>query len=136
MADIPANILRQHFLSQQRQHIISSRASVSQSQVDPSAVNQTGVDVSQNIQRVMSNCLFATMNYTGSFYLPYNPKRVYLLIQNQGVAILYLAFTGLNGSFTTGMQIAAGGYYEPFVSPINSVGGSGSSGFVAEGILQ
>lgn len=97
--------------------------------------NQTG-DNKPILIGVKENARYFQYTFTGSLYLPFNDKRTYLLVQNNSGSTMYMDFTGINGSFSTGLHLAAnGGYYEPFVAPINAVSISGSgSGFAIEGV--
>lgn len=52
--------------------------------------------------------------------LPANPDRNYLLIQNRGIASVFIAFDRL-AAISNGIEIAGGGFYEPFSAPRNSV---------------
>jgi len=131
---IPPFAQRQFFLDQQPQTVGNPIGDINSGTANASqAASQS---VSNIKQYIVDSVLFNTFNFSGSFYLSYNPARCYLLVQNSGGAILYLAFNGTNGSFTSGLQIAVGGYYEPFRAPINVVAGSGSAGFVIEGVAS
>lgn len=85
-----------------------------------------------------TNCDFNQYYFAGSIYLSYNENRVYLIIQNQDTANnLYITFVG-GGAISRGIRIAPGGYYEPFISPKNSVNAyfdGGGNGFIVEGII-
>ena len=123
---------RQFWLDQQRQTIGQPIGSVDNGTAV--AGQMATQNVSPVVQRIVDSVIFNTINFSGSLYLAYNPRRTYLLMQNSGGAVMYVEFTGLNGTFTSGLQIAIGGYYEPFKCPINAVGISGSSGYVIEGV--
>lgn len=131
----PAAAVRQFFLDRQSQTIGNIGGGPDAPVPVPANIPQPNAPVSIEIQRTMSNALFNTFTFADQFTLPYNPRRVYLLVQNNGAAILYLNFQGIAPPFTTGLQIIVGGNYEPFMPPINAISGSGSAGFVSEGLL-
>lgn len=103
--------------------------------VSTSNISNTSV-VNAGTQSILNNALFSISVFTTQFYLPYNPNRKSLAIQNQGGSTMYVSFTGAAPPFTTGFQIPAGFYWELYVAPINSVTVSGSNGVVIEGVLQ
>lgn len=50
-----------------------------------------------------------------------NTLRTYLLIQNTGALPVVVKFGSVQNSATDGIVIPAGGNYEPFLAPANSV---------------
>lgn len=58
--------------------------------------------------------------------LPANPRRTYLLIQNNSAGIMYINF-GAKGDAFSGVQIAANGYYEPYRPPKGDISVLGSA---------
>ena len=72
---------------------------------------------------------------TGTQVLPYNRYRSYLLIQNKGASDVYLKFDTTHTA-TEGIKITAGGNYEPYKVPFNSlhmVTASGTSSITVNG---
>jgi uncharacterized membrane protein len=57
---------------------------------------------------------------TGTQVLPYNKYRSYLLVQNKGDVDVYLKFDTTHTA-TEGIKISAGGNYEPYKVPFNSI---------------
>jgi hypothetical protein len=64
---------------------------------------------------------------TSAQALAANQSRKYLLIQNKGTDSILVKF-GSAHSASEGILISAGGYYEPFVAPIDAVFLKASSG--------
>lgn len=144
--NIPGNVLRQFALQSQKQ-------SVGQLGASPEALPR-GTDEKGRIDLwPPKNVVFNTFTYQTNFTLPYNDKRIYLLIQNQGNQILVLDFQGSAGVVLKGLKLAAevaggdGGFYEPFLVPKNQITGNMIApvipppipvfvGFVIEGIIQ
>jgi len=139
---VPPDVLRARFLERQPQSLGSLQGYVDPGANVPVPVSNItnimqgggGVQVSDVIQRTLNNSQFFEYVFTDSLYLPAKPGRNYLLIQNQGVALMYVSFTGISGTFTQGMQIIVGGNYEPYVAPKNTVSISGS-GYCVEGVV-
>lgn len=68
-----------------------------------------------------------TATTTSTKYLENNSLRNYLLIVNKGSVTIYVKF-GSASTGTDGVPIVAGGNYEPFEAPIDSVYIKSSSG--------
>lgn len=66
----------------------------------------------------MANFTFET-KLESQQILPGNPNRVYLAIQNRGANAIYVSF-GQKASAET-FELAAGGFYEPYIAPDNSL---------------
>jgi hypothetical protein len=49
-----------------------------------------------------------------------NPSRSYLVIQNQGIGSIFVNF-GQQAGQNIGIEISAGGFYEPVSIPVNSI---------------
>lgn len=64
---------------------------------------------------------------TSTLALAANPLRKYLMIQNNGTAVVSVTFNAAQTS-TEGVQIVAGGNYEPFKASADSVYLKASSG--------
>lgn len=72
----------------------------------------------------------------GTEALPFNPKRRYLLIQNQTLTRVFLSF-GNKASELKGIIIEGNGYYEPYVCPASSINfysPTGANVMVIEGV--
>lgn len=80
-----------------------------------------------------------TASTTSTKVLNASGKRNYLLVVNNGAVAVSLKI-GSAHSAMEGVSIPAGGYYEPFISPRESIylktGSSTSSVFVLEGVEQ
>lgn len=80
----------------------------------------------QNITRIALQANYAQITFVSFLYLPYDPNRNYLIIQNHGAGTMYIDFSGNASPGTSGIQLISGGYYEPFVVPKTSVAITGT----------
>jgi len=141
MSVVPRAAIAQLAYDQAQQYLVGQTIGGTTTDASGNTVPAAPVIVGQpnlaNMQVVIEPpILFSQQQFSSEFYLPFNNNRVYLIVQNQDATTLYLQFTGQSGTFSNGLQIAAGGYYEPYKAPVNAVAGSGAAGFVIEGIRQ
>lgn len=70
-------------------------------------------------QRLNNFAVNATV--TSELVIPYNPNRIYLMVQNKGAADVFLGF-GRAADALSGFEIPAGpGFYEPILGTVSSV---------------
>lgn len=94
---------------------------------------QQGAGLPANVRRNAATIDFTTTGKAQTF-LPYNAARVYLIIQNKSAGTMYVSIGGVAGN-GKGIEIAAGGYYEPYLAPHSTVsiyGASGLDGVIVE----
>lgn len=76
-----------------------------------------------------------TATTTSTVALAENKERRYLLIQNNGAVTVYVKF-GAAHSGTEGVWIIAGGNYEPFQAPLESIYVKSASSTAAVTIIE
>lgn len=65
--------------------------------------------------------LAVTVTNTSTQILPQNSLRTYLILVNTGTNTAYVKMGSVQSTSTEGVPIPAGGNYEPFQAPANSV---------------
>lgn len=80
-----------------------------------------------NLRQNLTNFLFQAV-VTSDLIVPYNPGRIYIMIQNLGAANVFLAF-GKPATVSDSFRLAAGGgFYEPILGTVSSVHGIAAAG--------
>lgn len=81
------------------------------------ALKRNGVPVYSQCKITPVNVIIGDSNIV---VLPENDRRVYLLIQNNGVNPVYVSF-GQKAKINGSLIIPSNGYYEPLICPIDSL---------------
>lgn len=128
---IPASVLRENALRKAPKTIGQMQSYASDASMPTAPGEAAATGGMSNAQAVYQNAVFVETLFNGNLYLGANPKRTYLLIQNQGAGTLFFSTTA-TGTLTSGGQVAVGGSYEPNVPPVNQISITGT-GYVIEG---
>lgn len=81
---------------------------------------------SPNLRQELTNFLFQAA-VTSDLIVPYNPDRIYLMLENIGAANVFVAF-GKPATVTDSFRMVAGGFYEPIFGCVTSVHGISAAG--------
>ena len=136
VTQIPSSVLRENALRKVPWAMALPQGSAASVAIPPDVSNVTNINQAPPTppaSPTFQNAIFNEFDFTGGITLSADPKRIYLLIQNQGAGVMYFSTTA-TGTFTTGLQIAVSGYYEPFVAPITQIGVNGT-GVILVGTL-
>lgn len=127
---IPEEFLKQFYLESQTQTLGSIEGSIG-----PLPAAESGgsaVAAPLPAQPIVNQSTMIQSSFVSSYNGINNANRNYLLIQNNGTGVMYVALSGA-ASAGNSLQIAIGGYWEPFAVPINSFRVLGT-GTVIEGV--
>ena len=96
-------------------------------QIDAEQEAVAGVDGATNLNQNISNFSFVATTVS-QIVIPYNVKRSYLLLQNNGASDVRVSF-GKAADLMSGLVLSAGGgFYEPILGTVQSVHGISVAG--------
>ena len=119
--NIPLEVLQQFLIESQPQALGYAPDSINAPYVGPTGdtTNVTNIQQAAPAQSVVNRCTMVSLQFTDNYSGNSNPNRSYLLIQNNGAGTMSIVLAGVAVA-GAGIQIVAGGYWEPLVVPVNT----------------